>query len=445
MLSAENSNTKTFIAFLVVLVAFAWIGYAYIVGAQPDKMILHPIVPILLILLLLGFKGDDSLRRTIIIAITFICVWIFVRLQSVFIPFVVGFAFAYVVYVALMGLQNIPIPLGKGRKFRLPRRAAIAILIFLLIAIVAFFVLGIVPQLMKQGGQMKDGISNFYTKIKDYTTKMVADIEEGHYPFEDKLPESWEPVIIDVIDKISAYVQEKIPAAATMASEILGNLLARLSAGILGTIGQVSSAFFIIIVFIYAIESFQSHTQKVKDMIPASYRDAAIRYAIEIDINMRAFLKGQLAVIVIISIISAIIYSIIRIPFALLVGLLAGLCNAIPTIGPILGGIIAGLATLIGFVASEYALTGFLIRLAFVIGAVFGIQLLDNSLISPKIMSSALDVHPLVILFAVLLAASLVGIWGAVLAIPGIVVCKAFIKVSREMKAERGAREMQEV
>lgn len=439
-----DEKVRSPIAFLVILIAFAWIGCAYILGAGPERMILHPIVPILLILLLLGFRGDDSARRTITIAIAFISFWLFVRLQGVFMPFIIGFSLAYVVYVALTGLQKIPIPLRKGKRVYLPRRAAIAILVVLLIGVIAFFVLGIVPQLVSQSQGMKDGIGRFYTKVKDYTTDMLTRIEEGDYPLKDRIPESWKPAIQNAIGKMSAYVQEKIPTAAATASEKLGKLLASLSTGVLGTIGEVVSAFFILIVFIYAVESFQSHMEKIKSLIPEGHRDAATRYAAEVDINMRAFLKGQLAVIVIVSIISAIVYSVIGVPFALFVGLLAGLCNAIPTIGPVLGGGIAVLATLVGFVAGEYGLSMFLLRLALVLGAVFGIQILDNSLISPKIMSSALDVHPLVVLFAVLLAASLIGPWGAILAIPGIVVCKAFIKVSGEMRTEREAREMQQ-
>jgi predicted PurR-regulated permease PerM len=93
-----------------------------------------------------------------------------------------------------------------------------------------------------------------------------------------------------------------------------------------------------------------------------------------------------------------------------------------------------------GLVAGNVELTGFLIQLVLVIAAVIGIQLLDNSLISPRIMSHAVEVHPLVVIFAVLLAASLIGIWGAVLAIPGIVVFKAIIKVSGEIRAEDGVR-----
>lgn len=446
-MNSIDEKSRTPIAFLVIFIAFAWIACAYILGAETESMILHPIVPILLILLLLGFKGDDSVQRTVTITIAFISIWLFVRLKGVFMPFIMGFALAYVVYVTLEEIQKIPIPIWKGKKFHLPRRAAVAILVILLVGIMAFFALGIVPQLMSQGQGMKDGIIRFYTKIRDYTTDMMESMDEGDYPFKDRIPESWEPTIQDAIGKVSAYVQEKIPTAFASAGETLGAVLKRLSEGLLGTIGQVFGIFFILIIFVYAVESFQSHMEKLNKLIPENHRDATARYAAEIDMNMRAFLKGQLAVIVIISIISVILYSIIGVPFALLVGLLAGLCNAIPTVGPVLGGGIAVLATSVGFVAAppgEYTLSSFLIRLVFVLGVVVGIQLLDNSLISPKIMSNALDVHPLVVLFAVLLAASLIGIWGALLAIPGIVVCKAFIKVSGEIRAEREARKMQQ-
>ena len=106
-----DSRARPAVAIVVILIAFAWIGCAYIMGSESQNMILHPIVPILIIMLLLNFRKDDSVRYVIGIAIAFIGLWIFVRLQSVFMPFLIGFALAYVVYVGVAGLQNIPIPL----------------------------------------------------------------------------------------------------------------------------------------------------------------------------------------------------------------------------------------------------------------------------------------------------------------------------------------------
>jgi predicted PurR-regulated permease PerM len=64
-----------------------------------------------------------------------------------------------------------------------------------------------------------------------------------------------------------------------------------------------------------------------------------------------------------------------------------------------------------------------------VIGIAFGIQMVDNSFISPRIMSQAINVHPLIVMFAVLLAAGLMGIWGAILTIPVVVIIKGIINV----------------
>lgn len=437
-----DSKVAPVVAVVVIVIAFAWIGCAYIMGAEAQSMILHPVVPILLILLLLKARKDDSVRYVTTIAIAFASIWLFVRLQSVFMPFILGFSLAYVVYVALAGLQNIPIPLPRRKRFHLPKAAAIAVLVILIVGFIVFLAVGIVPQLVNQANKMQEGIGSMYTRVRDYMENMLLDVERGEYPLKDRLPESWQPIIETAIVKMSPYIQEKIPELGSLALEKFRELLDLLREGLGRTMGQVSSAFFVFIIFVYAVQSFHSHMERLNKLIPEAQRERIARYLGEIDRNMRAFLRGQLTVIVIISIISIIAYSLIGIPLALLVGLLAGLCNAIPTIGPIIGGGIAVLASIVGVAAGDYAVTGFLIRLVLVLGVSFAIQLLDNSLISPKIMSTAIEVHPLVIIFAVLLSASLVGIWGAVLAIPGIVVVKGVLKASNEMRAERAACEM---
>ena len=120
-------------------------------------------------------------------------------------------------------------------------------------------------------------------------------------------------------------------------------------------------------------------------------------------------------------------------PFALAIGVLAGICNAIPTFGPFIGGGFAYVAMLMGLAAGDFGIVDFLVRSAFVLGAILGIQMLDNSLISPKIMSTAVDVDPLLIMFAVIVGAAVLGFWGVLLAIPIIVVVKSVIAVSQSV------------
>ena len=176
-------------------------------------------------------------------------------------------------------------------------------------------------------------------------------------------------------------------------------------------------------------------------LLPEARRDPVKSYLREIDKNLQQFLKGQVTVIAIISAISCIAYSVVGVPFALVVGLLAGICNAIPTVGPFIGGGFALLAMLMGLAAGDFSLVEFLARSAVVVGVVLGVQTIDNSLVSPKIMSDAVDVDPLLIMFAVIVGATVLGFWGVLLAIPIIVVIKSIIAVSRTLATAQTHRE----
>ena len=123
--------------------------------------------------------------------------------------------------------------------------------------------------------------------------------------------------------------------------------------------------------------------------------------------------------------------------FALVVGLLAGFCNAIPTFGPFIGGGFALLAMLMGLAAGDFGIVDFLVRSAVVVGVALGIQTIDNSLVSPKVMSDAVDVDPLLIMFGVIVGATVLGFWGVLLAIPIIVVIKSIIAVSQTLAADQ--------
>jgi predicted PurR-regulated permease PerM len=434
-MSQKDNIAKEYIFILVILVSFFWIGYAYVMGTNVSMMILHPVVPILLIPLLLRPRRFDPIRLVATIAIAYICVWLLVKLQNVFMPFVVGFLIAYIVNIAFGGLQNIPLP--KKKRLHLPKWAAVLVLLMLITGIVTFLVFGIIPQIADQGIAMQDGIVNFYNMVKDYAIKTSGEMQNGQYPLKDRLPKSWQVPIGNYIDNMVVDLQDKIPSIVQSVSQIIMNILGGLSSGFLGTIGKISSAFFITIVFIYTIQSYRLNIERIKNIFPVNSRYVITRYAVEIDNNLRAFLKGQITIIVTVSTISVIAYSIIGVPFALLVGVLAGLCNAIPTVGPIIGGAIAVLACTAGFAAGNYVLTRFLLQIVLTIGVAIGIQLLDASIITPRTMSRALEVHPLVVMFAVLLSASLVGLWGALIAIPGVMVVKSIIKVSSEIRSEQ--------
>ncbi|MDE0085238.1 MAG: AI-2E family transporter [Candidatus Poribacteria bacterium] len=236
----------------------------------------------------------------------------------------------------------------------------------------------------------------------------------------------------EIVRQFQEYLTKRIPGWTAS-----GGAFVKWLSGLAGSIafqfgGLIATVFLAFIVFVYASQGFDKYFRGFIGLVPEKHRETAMAYLREIDRNMHQFLKGQFIVIVIISIISCIVYRIIGVPFALLVGILAGLCNAIPTFGPFIGGGFAYIAMLMGLAAGEFSLNiGFLVRCVFVLGAILGIQTIDNSIISPKVMSNAVDVDPLLIMFAVIVGASILGFWGVLLAIPIIVVIKSIVAVSK--------------
>ena len=232
--------------------------------------------------------------------------------------------------------------------------------------------------------------------------------------------------------EVQKYLTERIPSLAQSGGTAIKWLST--SAGSLASRfgGFLATLSFTFIVFVYAGQKFEDYIRSLTSLIPDPHREKVKTHLREIDRNMQAFLRGQVAVIAIVSVISCLVYGVIGVPFALLVGLLAGFCNAIPTFGPIIGGVFAFIAMLIGLAAGDFTLGwNFGIRCLAVLGAILGIQTIDNSLISPKVMSSAVDVDALLIMFGVIVGGALLGFWGVLLAIPILVIIKSVIAVSQ--------------
>jgi predicted PurR-regulated permease PerM len=112
---------------------------------------------------------------------------------------------------------------------------------------------------------------------------------------------------------------------------------------------------------------------------------------------------------------------------SLLIGFLAGILNVIPYLGPLLGsilGIVLGVATHLNmdFYSRLLPLIGYMI-LVFVI-----VQIIDNVIFQPFIYSSSVNAHPMEILLIIMIAGSLAGIPGMILAIPSYTVLRVFAK-----------------
>ena len=155
-------------------------------------------------------------------------------------------------------------------------------------------------------------------------------------------------------------------------------------------------------------------------LVPNRYFENALNLIYLVDINLSAYLLGQLMDALIIGLLSAVAYSLIGVHYGMVIGLLSGVANLIPYVGPVAGASIAVLVTVL-----EVGITAKVFVILIVAAA---IQVVDNFLVQPALMSKSVDLHPLAVIAILLIAGSLWGLWGMLLGIPAYCAGKIFVE-----------------
>jgi len=155
-------------------------------------------------------------------------------------------------------------------------------------------------------------------------------------------------------------------------------------------------------------------------LIPETWRESTDNLLHSLSGSIYAYIRGQMLLCVVIFSITLPVLLILGVPFAILLAVLAGLTEFIPIIGPTIALIPAVLIAIfatpapIGLITDLQPLwRGLIVMLSY-----FGIQLSENNIFAPRIMGSAMGIHPLGVIFALLCGAILAGIWGMLLSLP---------------------------
>ena len=147
-------SVTAILSIISVVLAAGWIAFAYYKGSANSSriLLLHPIVPILLIVLLIRVYRWIDLKSIVILEILMIVVWIFIRLLGVLTPFILGFGFAYVFRF-----------LWNALPFKARYQRGLATVLIVLVCGGLLFYTG--KQVSKQAGQMGSGLLKFYHEI----------------------------------------------------------------------------------------------------------------------------------------------------------------------------------------------------------------------------------------------------------------------------------------
>jgi predicted PurR-regulated permease PerM len=162
----------------------------------------------------------------------------------------------------------------------------------------------------------------------------------------------------------------------------------------------------------------------LRAFLPADRHEQAARVTDRISVRLGGWVSGQILLCLIIGFMSWIGLVIIGVPYAVVLALIAGIMEAVPNIGPIIAAVPAVM------IAALYSpLQALLVLILYLI-----IQQLENYVIVPRVMSRAVELHPLAVLLALLIGGELMGVLGAVLAVP---VTAAISVIVDEIRSER--------
>ncbi len=129
----------------------------------------------------------------------------------------------------------------------------------------------------------------------------------------------------------------------------------------------------------------------------------------DLDRVFSGYIRGQLTDAFVMMVLISLVLSITGVKFAILIGIFAGIGNLIPYFGPIVAYVTTTLVCL---------MNGEIKTLIISLIALFIIQALDGNIIGPKLLSSSIKIHPLIIIVSIIIGSSVGGFLGMLLAVP---------------------------
>ncbi|MDR7521832.1 MAG: AI-2E family transporter [Armatimonadota bacterium] len=181
--------------------------------------------------------------------------------------------------------------------------------------------------------------------------------------------------------------------------------------------GAVVSAVTVLIVSIYMLlEAAEIRAGFLRLFPPA--RHAQVESVLRgIGLKFGGWLRGQLFLGFVVGLAAGLGTWILGLPYPFLLGLAAGVTELVPMIGPVLGAIPAVFVALFGPVW----------RLIAVVILFAGIQQLENNVLVPRVMKQTVGLSPLLTIVAIMVGAKLMGVLGALLAVPMAAVLQVII------------------
>ena len=180
----------------------------------------------------------------------------------------------------------------------------------------------------------------------------------------------------------------------------------------------ISLGLVVLIATFYMVIRPEPWVEGFVSLFPAGWRQRTREVLSELYQTVQRWFIGQLTAMTFIAVFWAISLSVIGVPFALLLGIFSGLISFVPYLGATIAVVLPVLLALI----SE-PFTVVYVILAFIV-----IQQIEGNILQPVLMSRAVDLHPALVIFAILTMGTLFGIVGVFVAVPLVAALQVLVR-----------------
>jgi predicted PurR-regulated permease PerM len=337
---------------------------------------------------LLGAIWGAAWRTVVLVTAIVAGTWLIIALQSI----VVRVLLATIIAAGMAPiLDQIAAPEGgtpRGR-WRPPRAVTVLTIYAATLGVFALVMTIVVPPVARDVRDLAPRLPDIGREWVTATLALFQDV----------------PLLagIDIEHSLGQVVDQLLQQVATLVGQVLS--LVRFAVGFLTT---ALDGVFVLILALYLTADAKRIKAWLIGFVPPTHQARASRIVGHVGTRFGGWLRGQLLLSAIIGVVVLVGLLLLGVPYAFLLALVAAIGEAIPIVGPILSAIPA---VLVGLTQSPT--TGMLVLALYVV-----VQQLENHLIVPLVMRSAVEIHPLAIMLALLAGSQLMGVTGAILSVP---------------------------
>ena len=345
---------------------------------------------------LLAFIGGKFIIYILLIVILLgIAIYLYTEISYIFTPIntiissiITPIIVAYVFYYMLNPLVNF---FSK----KISRFSASLLAIFVGIITVLIVIIGVVPIIVEQTQNLITAMPRYVEIVKGY----LEEYSDNAY-----------------VQVVVEYVNTNLNASKI--SERLITIATSVAQGIVSSISSTASVLVTMpFVLFFLLKDASKFNKFVISLLPKKLEKPVAETIDEIDDKVGSYIQGQMLVSLCIGVMLFIGYNVIGLHYGFSLATIAAFLSIVPYLGPV----IAITPAMLVAASTSWIMV---VKMLVVWGVV---QFLEGNIISPNIMGRSMNMHPLTVIFVILIGVNISGVVGAILGIPVYSILKVLI------------------